>query len=248
MVNGWIKLHRKMVDWEWFSEPLTAHLFIYILLAANHEDGRWKGKEIKKGQLITSREKLANDTGLTQQQVRTHLKKLELSGEIIKKSTSKFTLITVENYTKYQSQEPTDNQQITNKEPTDNQQITTNKKNKNNKNNKNVKNNKNNNPPIIPPRGACGESVTDIIKQVPFELESVLKEYKAYREKIKAPLTPNALKRLLKKANDLANGDTNTVKKLFLQSIDNGWRGIFPLKEDSQTRTVSFIDFLGDEK
>ena len=36
--RGWIKSYKKKLDWEWFTEPLTAHLFDYLLHAVNYED------------------------------------------------------------------------------------------------------------------------------------------------------------------------------------------------------------------
>ena len=64
-------------------------------------------------------------------QIRTALDKLERTGEISKKTTNRFTIITVLKYCDYNDHDQEDNQQITNKQPTDNQQITTNKNDKN---------------------------------------------------------------------------------------------------------------------
>jgi len=66
-------------------------------------------------------------------QIRTALDKLERTWEISKKTTNRFTLITVLKYCDYNDYDLEDNQQITNKQPTDNQQITTNKNDKNKK-------------------------------------------------------------------------------------------------------------------
>ena len=61
------------------------------------------GQIIKRGQLITSQDKLAEELGLSRQQVRTALNKLEKTQEITKLSDNKGTLITVNNYDLYQS-------------------------------------------------------------------------------------------------------------------------------------------------
>lgn len=141
--NGWIKIHRKLKEWRWYKEPYTLLLFINLLLSANHKDAFWMDVEVKRGQLVTGRKKLSEETGLSEQQVRSRLKKLEDSGEISVKSTNKYTIITICNFDDYQqqdtSEQPTNNQQITNKQPTNNQQITTNKNDKNDKNDKNVR-------------------------------------------------------------------------------------------------------------
>ena len=102
---------------------------------------------IKRGQVPIGYEKLASETGLTVQRVRTALKRLKSTGEITYESTSKGTLVTLVNYEEYQLQdetltsestsESTNNQQTTNKQLTNNQQhIKNDKKVKNDKNDK----------------------------------------------------------------------------------------------------------------
>ena len=144
MTKGWIKLHRKFEDWEWYTDVPVKTLFLHLLLEANHEQQKWKGMDIEKGQCVVGRKELSEKTGLSEQQIRTALDKLKSTGEIATKATNRFTVVTVLKYTLYQASEephqPTDNQQITNKQPTDNQQITTNKNIKNVNNNKNERN------------------------------------------------------------------------------------------------------------
>ena len=43
MAEGWIKLYRKITEWEWYTVPSMAHLFIHLLFLANQKDKRWKG-------------------------------------------------------------------------------------------------------------------------------------------------------------------------------------------------------------
>lgn len=141
MSNGWIKLHRKILDWEWFTSPSTLQLFIYLLLRANKEDKKWRGILIKRGQLVTSAATISEETKLSTQQVRTSLNRLKSTNEITSKTTNRFTLVTVckyesyqlyeevEQQTKQQALQQTNNKQITNKQ----QQL---------KNNKNIRNNK----------------------------------------------------------------------------------------------------------
>jgi hypothetical protein len=134
-MSGWIKIHRKFLDWQWFEKPEAVQLFVYMLLKANHKDGNWQGHEIKKGQFITSAQTISNDTKLSLQVVRTLLKKFELTNEIIVKPTNKFTMLTICKYECYQDENNTTNKQLTNKQQTTNKQLTTNKNEKNNKEN-----------------------------------------------------------------------------------------------------------------
>lgn len=146
-MEGWIKLYRKFCEWEWFNISEMVHLFIYLLLNANHEDGKWRGVNIKRGQIITGRNSLSENTGISSQSIRTCLNRLKSTNEITITSTNKYSIITITKYEDYQiknlnSNQQTnqqDNQQLTNNQPTTNQQLTTNKNNKNKKNNKKIK-------------------------------------------------------------------------------------------------------------
>lgn len=100
-----IKLHRKLNNWEWINDPNVFCLFIHILLNANYEDKKWKGNDIKRGQFLTSLDRLSEITGLSKQQTRTALEKLKSTNEITCTTTNKFTIIEVVNYNVYQAKE-----------------------------------------------------------------------------------------------------------------------------------------------
>ena len=128
-MEGWIKLHRAFANWEWSDEPFMVSLFIHLILAASNRDTKWKGESLKRGQVIFGLSKWAKKTGISVQSLRTSLKKLESTGEINTKSTSKYTLITVCNYDKYQevpkgvpTRKSTRDQQAINKRSTSDQQ------------------------------------------------------------------------------------------------------------------------------
>lgn len=121
--KSFIVINRKILKWHWYDDVNVTRLFIHLLLIANWEDKKWHGILVKRGQVITGRKTLSKETGLSEQQVRTSLDKLISTKEITKSTTNKYTIITVNNYTKYQNY----NQQITNKQPANNQQITTTK-------------------------------------------------------------------------------------------------------------------------
>ena len=78
------------------------HLFLHLIICANSKDSYFKGVFIKKGQLLTSRRKLADDLGLTERTVRTCLKRLEDSNEILIEKNQNFSLITISQYISYQ--------------------------------------------------------------------------------------------------------------------------------------------------
>lgn len=100
--NGWIKLHRSILKWEWWDEPNTMRLFIYCLLVANHDEQKWRGTTIPRGAFGTTIRRLAMEAGLTVQQTRTALSNLQSTHEITQQSTHDCTIIIVNNYDNYQ--------------------------------------------------------------------------------------------------------------------------------------------------
>lgn len=87
--------------WEWYENTNVFRLFYHCLLHTNLEDKRYCGKEIKAGQFVSSITRISAETGLTESQVRTALKKLKDTGYISTKSTNKYTIYTVNEYQKY---------------------------------------------------------------------------------------------------------------------------------------------------
>ena len=146
-MESWIKLHRSLLQWEWYDESDTFRLFIHCLLKANHKDNNYRGQIVKAGSFLTSRELLSNETGLSIQKVRTSLERLELTKEITTKKSKKGTVLQIVKYKNYQGNNQGDNQQnnqqsnqiVTNDQPTVNQIVTTNKNEENEKNEKNNK-------------------------------------------------------------------------------------------------------------
>ena len=117
-MSDYIKLHRSMLEWEWWHDINTCRVFIYLLLKANWKDGTWKGIEVKRGSYISSLDKIATETDLTRDEVRTALKHLTKTKEITTVSTRKYTIFTVVNYDMYQNV-PTQNPiELPNKSPT----------------------------------------------------------------------------------------------------------------------------------
>jgi len=123
MSNGWIKIHRKLLDWEWYDEPNVMRLFLHLLLKANHKDKSYRGTVIKKGTLLTGRDLLAKETGLSIQQIRTAINKLKSTNEITIKTNKQGSVIQIVKYAEYQIL----TNKVTNKQPDSNQQLTTNK-------------------------------------------------------------------------------------------------------------------------
>lgn len=127
-MNGYIKLLRKFLNWEWYKNQNTKDLFIHCLLKANWEDKKFEGMTIKRGSFVTSLEKLSNEVGISISQLRTALKHLVSTNDLAIKTTNKYRVITVVNYDAYQvNDKQNDNQLANNSQTNDNQLATTNK-------------------------------------------------------------------------------------------------------------------------
>lgn len=143
MYEGWIKIDRKLLEWEWYKDANTIRLFLHLLLKANFKDTKYMGMLVERGSLITKISELSEQLSLSKQQIRTSLEKLKKSGIINTQTTNKFTVVTIVNYTLYQESETQTQQinskQLTNEQQTSNKQIT--RLDKERKNEKNDKNN-----------------------------------------------------------------------------------------------------------
>lgn len=111
--NGFVKISRKLLDWQWYPDVNTSRLFIHCLLKANWKESRWKHYVCKRGQFITSLSQLSHELNLTIRQTRTAISHLEETGEVTNWTDGKIRIITVKNYDKYQAGDKTDGRQTT---------------------------------------------------------------------------------------------------------------------------------------
>lgn len=218
--GGFIKIDRGILDWEWYSDINTTRLFIHLILKANWKDGRFQGQEIKRGSFVTSYPKLAEETELTVNQVRTSLNKLKSTGEITVKSQSKFSVITVKNYCLYQDISQSNHSQITDKPQTNHRQITTieeSKKVRREEIKKRVS------------KDTPKETPEDIISQYDFSEAMVIKirEWLKYKSERRETYKSTGLTALLNRVSQKSGEyGENPVMALMDESMANGWRGI----------------------
>lgn len=118
--NGYIKLYRSFASWRWYDDWKTRSVFLHLLISANIDEVDWHGAKIKRGQRVCSRKTLSDELNMSEQNIRTALEHLKLTGEITVKSTSQYSVITVTNYDKYQGipDAATDDRQSGNNQPT----------------------------------------------------------------------------------------------------------------------------------
>ncbi|GAG67666.1 unnamed protein product [marine sediment metagenome] len=212
-MDGWIKLHRQFLSWEWFDTSEMVKLFIYLLLSSNHSDNTWKGIVIKRGQVLTGLNSLSNNTKISIQTLRTCLKRLEKTGEINMQVTNKYRLITICNYDSYQ-----DNQQATNKQP--NKQLTSNQQTTNSKQEgKELKNEKN--------IGKHDVFFEKVYFDKSTELDEAFKDYLRLRIKHKYTMTERAINGLVNKLRECSNGNVREAIKTVDSAIIGKWKSFY---------------------
>ena len=109
MSQGWIKLHRKLLDSAVMKRSAYFHIWVTLLLKANHKKTTFifndKEQTLMPGQLLTGRKKLAKITRLNEFRIERILKLLENAHQIAQQKTSKFRIISIINWGKYQAME-----------------------------------------------------------------------------------------------------------------------------------------------
>ena len=113
-MEGWISIYRQIVNhWIWKSnEPFDKRsAWIDLLLMVNHQKEKIEFDkefmEVERGQRITSLEKLAKRWKWSRHKVSDYLNQLEQDGMLVQIRDNKKTLISIENYDKYQVQKET---------------------------------------------------------------------------------------------------------------------------------------------
>lgn len=111
-MEGWIKLHRKLLENDIWHDVTTFRLFTLLLLKASYQDGlKINGITVNKGQYIRSYSKLAEDLtykegrgfkSIAKSTISKSVKKLIDNQMIQTEDTLSGTLFTIINYTKYQ--------------------------------------------------------------------------------------------------------------------------------------------------
>ncbi len=216
-MDGYILIHRKLCNWQWYKDSNTKSLFIDLLLDANWQESKSGFLTIERGQVLTSLKRMNERTGLSFREIRTSLSKLEKSGEIDKQTTNKYTIITINNYNDYQDID----KQTTNKRQTKDNI-------KEYKEEKEIKK----------------ESISKDIpkKEIKYfeslRVNSIFNEFLELRKKLKAVNSDRAINTLINKLNKY---DEETQYKMIEQSIVSSWKDVYELKEN-KNKEYSFID------
>lgn len=208
--SGWIKLHRSLLDWEWYDDINTFRLFIHCLLRANHSDAMWHGLTIKRGSFLTSLESLRKETGLTVSQVRTSISKLEMTSSVTSKSQARHRVITVLEYDRWQDNDKLSDSEIARWSQDNRKIVATNKNEKKKKKKKNEKN--------------TNSAALDFSVWPSQPSEQTLTDWLTMRIKSKAEVTQTVVNRMAKKLHAAALQGF-TVEECLSECVLRGWRG-----------------------
>ena len=134
-VMGWIKLHRNILKNSLWLDCTSEQkvIMITLLLMANHEEKKISfGKDIitiMPGQFVASLKTISQNcgNGITERKIGTALEKFEKFDFIVKKTSNKFTMITIVNWDVYQSTDVLNVKQMSNECQTDVKPMSTNK-------------------------------------------------------------------------------------------------------------------------
>ena len=106
MNRGYIRLWRKSLDAGWIKNHKLWAFWSYCLLKASYREyDAIVGLQIVHllpGQFIFGRKKASEETGLTEREVRTIVEFLKKAGNLTIKTTNRFSIITIINWTSYQ--------------------------------------------------------------------------------------------------------------------------------------------------
>lgn len=106
MKQGWIKLHRKLIDSTVFDNPKILKTWIWCLCKASHKEHEVLiGKQIvklKEGQFIFGRKKASEILNINERTLYDYMMILQSLNMILMQTNNKFTLVTIENWNIYQ--------------------------------------------------------------------------------------------------------------------------------------------------
>lgn len=107
MADGYVKVYRSLLDWEWYTDVPTRSLFEHLRLSVNWKPGKWMGIDVPAGSIVTSYPKLASGCGLTEKQVRRALANLVETGEVAVSRAGLGQLVALRNWDKFQGDDET---------------------------------------------------------------------------------------------------------------------------------------------
>lgn len=136
MDRGYFPVFRRIFDSDIWGHKIARDVWIFILGNVTHYPTKLCANygciDLEPGQMVTGLHTIAERNGFSYQQIRTAIDYLISTNRITRHPTKRYSIITVCNWdiyreaqfgeqpTKQPSEQPTGNQQVTNRQPTDN--------------------------------------------------------------------------------------------------------------------------------
>lgn len=208
MDNGWIKIHRKIIEHWVYKNDAYFKAWICIIATVNHEDKKVfihdEVIECKRGQSVLSLSSWVSlfGRGWSMQRVRTFFNLLQKDNMIIIEGLRKTTRLTVCKYDNYQVSQHTANTQLTHSQHT--------------ANNKQE-------------RKECKE------EYIAPEFENVFMRWLKYKnERRQSYKTEDSRRAAYNKLIRLSGNSPGRAEQIVEQSLANNWAGLFDLKEEAK--------------
>ena len=105
---GYVSIHRQFMDSRLYKDSQAVHLWLHLILKANHDDAVVKTDigpvTVGRGQMLTGRPTLVSETFIPDNKVRSLLRSFEAKGMLhISSMGKKFSLLTIIKYDDYQA-------------------------------------------------------------------------------------------------------------------------------------------------
>ena len=214
MSDGWIKVHRKMLDNPVvFKDADHLAVWMYLLLKATHTEypTMFNGEKVilKAGQLVTGRKKISSDTGVNESKVNRVLNLFKSEHQIEQLTTRHGSIISIVAWDEYQTCEQQNGQQVNNNRTTSEQQVNTIQEQKN-------------------------KRTKEIYKDVPEEIKDIFMEWVAMRKEMKKPITSEyGVTRALNKLNSLSK-NPEKQRELIGYAIYKNWLSFYPIPQEDK--------------
>ena len=129
-MEGWISLHRRLLESEIFQNEKLLKVWIWCLLKATHKEHEqlvgMQRVKLNKGQFLFGRKKASEELKMSENMVYRYMKFLKDEGNIDIKTNNKYSVVTIEKWEEYQNKEKEIDIKKNNKQTTNRQQIDTN--------------------------------------------------------------------------------------------------------------------------
>ena len=108
-MEGWIKLHRKILTSQIFKNEKLLKVWVWCLAKATHQEyEQLVGNQLvhlKRGQFIYGRKKASEELGMKESTVRNYMELLKNIQNLDIKPNNKFSVVSIVNWDLYQFEE-----------------------------------------------------------------------------------------------------------------------------------------------